>query len=76
MRSISSVATLRLEDTKTGRSVRPLGQAAAAALKSVPRIQGNPYVLPGSKTEIALDGDQAGVVRRALRGEAQRAAPA
>ena len=40
---------LRLEDTKTGRSVRPLGQAAAAVLEAGPRIQGNPYVLPGLK---------------------------
>lgn len=41
---------LRLEQTKTGRSNRPLGAAAAALLQSLPRVQGNPYVLPGSKT--------------------------
>lgn len=39
---------LRLSDTKTGKSVRPLGQSAAALLASLPRIQGNPYVIPGS----------------------------
>jgi integrase len=38
---------LRLSDTKTGKSVRPLGQSAAAVLASLPRIQGNPYVIPG-----------------------------
>jgi integrase len=45
---------LRLEDTKTGRSVRPLGQAAAAVLESLPRIQGNPHVLPGLKPKSHL----------------------
>jgi len=40
---------LRLDDSKTGKSVRPLGQSAAAVLGSIPRIQGNPYVLPGLK---------------------------
>jgi integrase len=38
---------LRLDDTKTGKSVRPLGQSAVALLAALPRIQGNPYVLPG-----------------------------
>lgn len=38
---------LRLDDTKTGKSVRPLGQSAVALLESLPRIQGNPHVLPG-----------------------------
>ncbi|MHB0978148.1 MAG: tyrosine-type recombinase/integrase [Minisyncoccota bacterium] len=41
---------LRLDDTKTGKSVRPLGQSAAAILASLPRVIGNPYVIPGSKT--------------------------
>lgn len=38
---------LRLDDTKTGKSVRPLGQSAAALMGTLPRVQGNPYVLPG-----------------------------
>ncbi len=42
---------LRLDDTKTGKSVRPLGQTAAALLASLPRVQGNPYVLPGLKAK-------------------------
>jgi integrase len=40
---------LRLADTKTGRSVRPLGAAAAELLASLPRVDGSPYVFPGAK---------------------------
>lgn len=40
---------LRLADSKTGKSNRPLSQSAAALLESLPRIRGNPYVLPGAK---------------------------
>lgn len=40
---------LRLADTKTGKSVRPLGQSAAGVLAALPRIHGNPHVLPGLK---------------------------
>ncbi|HYM60754.1 MAG TPA: site-specific integrase, partial [Thermoanaerobaculia bacterium] len=42
---------VRLDDTKTGKSVRPLGQSAAAILASLPRVVGNPYVIPGSKAK-------------------------
>ena len=42
---------LRLDDTKTGKSVRPLGQSAAAILASLARVEGNPYVLPGLKAK-------------------------
>lgn len=40
---------LRLADSKTGKSIRPLGAAAAAILESLPRLEKNPYVLPGAK---------------------------
>lgn len=40
---------LRLADTKTGKSVRPLGKAAAALLGSLPRRAGSPYVFAGAK---------------------------
>jgi integrase len=40
---------LRLSDSKTGKAIRPLGQSAAAALAVLPRLEGNPYVLPGLK---------------------------
>jgi integrase len=36
---------LRLSDSKTGKSVRPLGSAAAAVLAALPRS--GPFVLPG-----------------------------
>jgi integrase len=39
------VATL--PDTKTGRSIRPLGAPALALLDELPRIEGSPYVFPG-----------------------------
>lgn len=39
---------LRLADTKTGRSIRPLSQSAAALLSSIPRVSGNAFVLPGA----------------------------
>ncbi len=38
---------LRLPDSKTGAKVIPLGAAALEALSKIPRIEGNPYVLPG-----------------------------
>ena len=37
---------LRLSDTKTGRSNRPLSQTAASIIEALPRVEGNPYVLP------------------------------
>ncbi|MBK7835259.1 MAG: site-specific integrase [Gemmatimonadetes bacterium] len=40
---------LRLADTKTGKSVRPLGAAAAQLLEALPRVHGSPFVFPGSK---------------------------
>jgi integrase len=39
---------LRLADTKTGKSNRPLSQSVAAVLEALPRIEGNPFVLPGA----------------------------
>ncbi len=38
---------LRLTDSKTGPKVIPLGAAALETLSEIPRIDGNPYVLPG-----------------------------
>ena len=41
---------LRLSDTKTGQSVRPIGRAVAELLKSLHeerRVKNNPFVLPG-----------------------------
>jgi integrase len=36
-----------LDDSKTGRSARPLGPAALAVLAAVPVIEGSPYFFPG-----------------------------
>jgi integrase len=41
---------LRFADTKTGPSNRPIGDSAAEILRNLPRIAGNPYVLPGSQS--------------------------
>lgn len=38
---------LRLPDSKTGEKVVILGAPALGVLTSLPRLQGNPYVLPG-----------------------------
>jgi integrase len=50
---------LRLKDTKTGKSVRALGESAAELLAQLPRIEGNAHVLPGHK-----DGDHLKEIRR------------
>lgn len=41
---------LRLADSKTGKSIRPLSQSAAQLLETLPRFDGNPFVLPGAKS--------------------------
>lgn len=41
---------LRLADSKTGRSVRPLGAAALEILSGLPRFDNSPYVLPNPLT--------------------------
>lgn len=45
---------LRLADTKTGKSVRPIGESAAALLDALPRVEGNPFVFPGLKENAHL----------------------
>ena len=49
---------LRLPDSKTGARVIPLGAPALELLASLPRIEGNPYVLPGHKPGRHLVGLQ------------------
>lgn len=43
------LSALRLPDSKTGAKLVPLGAPALELLASLPRIEGNPYVLPGEK---------------------------
>ena len=40
---------LRLADSKTGARLVPLSPAAARVLEELPRIEGNPWVIPGTK---------------------------
>ena len=40
---------LRLRDSKTGPRVVPLPAAAVSVLAALPRVPGNPWVIPGSK---------------------------
>jgi integrase len=40
---------LRLPDSKTGAKVVPLGKPALELLETLPRLDDNPYVFPGSK---------------------------
>ena len=40
---------LVFEDSKTGRKAIPLGAAVLALLVDLPRLEGNPYVLPGER---------------------------
>ena len=42
---------LILDDSKTGKSIRPLSAAAAALLDAVPREDNSPYVFPASRGE-------------------------
>ncbi|WP_029042585.1 tyrosine-type recombinase/integrase [Cucumibacter marinus] len=42
---------LKLDDSKTGRSVRPLGQTAIDLLNTLPRHEENPFVFPASRLE-------------------------
>ena len=42
-------ACLRLPESKTGAKVVPLGAPALEVLASLPRVGGNPYVLPGNR---------------------------
>jgi integrase len=44
-----ALGCLRLPDSKTGAKVVPLGAPALALLKSLPRVEGGAYVLPGER---------------------------
>lgn len=47
---------LRLADTKTGKSLRPIGGAALAVFKGQRRVAGKSFVFPGSKGNAAYQG--------------------
>ena len=47
---------LRLRDSKTGPRIVPISPAAAKILAGVPRIPGNPWVVPGRNAGAPLSG--------------------
>lgn len=47
---------LRLADTKTGKSIRPLAGPAAVIIGALPREVGSPYVFPGAVEGSHLQG--------------------
>ncbi|MGQ9369059.1 tyrosine-type recombinase/integrase [Azospirillum sp. A39] len=47
---------LRLEDSKTGKSLRPLGCGAIDVLKQQPLVDTSPYVFPGARGEGPYQG--------------------
>jgi integrase len=51
-------ACFRLPDSKTGAKVVPVANAPLALLRTLPRVAGNPHILPSSKTEGHLVGLQ------------------
>lgn len=60
----SAGSALRLGDSKTGASIRPLTREAAAVLESLPRTKGAAYVLPGVREpHKAFGALQAGIER-------------
>ncbi len=46
----------RLDDSKTGKSIRPLSLTAAAILKSIPKEDGSEYVFPAERGDSFYQG--------------------
>ena len=59
----------RLSDTKEGASTRPIGRRAFELLAALPRVEGNPYVLPATRGNSHYGG-----LPHAFRRLAKRAA--
>ena len=49
MKQLLRVRELRLRDSKSGARLVPLSRAAGRVLEEVPRIAGNPWVIPDTK---------------------------
>ena len=54
---------MRLPDTKTGPRTVQLSPAAAAVLARVPRVEGNPHVIPGTRRDNSMSNLQRHWVR-------------
>lgn len=48
--------TLRLDDSKSGKSVRPLARRAITVLEAIERLDGNPFVLTGPRSKSTFYG--------------------
>jgi len=57
----------RLEDSKEGRSVRPIGRAAFDVLASLPCADGAVYVLPSVRGEGSRYGGLPGAIERVMK---------
>lgn len=62
----SAGGCLRLTDSKTGPSTRPIGHSAFDVLKDAFRVDGNPYVLPAMRGALYYRG-LAGYVTRLMK---------
>ncbi|WDR07315.1 site-specific integrase [Devosia rhodophyticola] len=58
---------LRLGDSKTGASIRPLAHPALEVLASLPRVAGSPWVLPGARNPAEPFGGMRGAIERLAR---------
>ena len=58
---------IRLSDTKTGASIRPLGRPAIDVLRGIERKKGVNYVLPGVRDESKPYGGLAGAMERIMK---------
>ncbi|TPL72310.1 site-specific integrase [Mesorhizobium sp. B2-3-15] len=47
---------LRLEDTKTGKSLRPIGDSAVMVLRAQNRVAGSPFAFTGSRRKVPYQG--------------------
>ncbi|WP_035832452.1 tyrosine-type recombinase/integrase [Kaistia adipata] len=65
----------RLRDSKSGASVRPVGQPAFEVLRRALRVPGNPYVLPGLRKSGAYRGLAGAWVRLMARAEIEGVTP-
>lgn len=65
----------RLEDSKSGPSVRPVGWEAFEVLRKAMRVPGNPYVLPALRKEGHYNGLAGAWVRFMKRAELEGVTP-
>jgi len=52
----AKLGVVRLDDSKTGSRTIPIGAAALALVAGLPRVEGNPYVLPSARPRRSVGG--------------------